>query len=126
LGFYMYAIAFVVPTILGFGGLLNLWGARGTAPGGGVQELTVLLGSALFGVAILRAGRGLLKGGAWLLIAFAITEVGAIAAMAVSGFTLGQWVWTVPTVVFVLGWVWLGYGLWSESAASAERPSRVS
>ena len=126
-GFYMYVIAFVVPTILSLGGLLNLWGARWTDPGGGVQELTTLLGSALFGVAILRAGVGPLKGGAWLLIAGVITEVGAIAAMVVSGFTLGQWVWTVPTVVFVLGWVWLGYGLWSASGASdGGRPSRVS
>src|SRR5215211_4325897 len=119
LGFYMFTIAFVVPTILDLGGLLNLWGASWTDPGGAVQELTALLGSALFGVAILRAGGRPLKGGAWLLIAFVITEVGAIAAMAVSGFALGQWVWTVPTVLFGLGGVWLGYDLWSESGASA-------
>jgi hypothetical protein len=34
-------------------------------------------------------------------------------------------VFIVPTVLFGLGWVWLGYGLWSESGATAEQPSRV-
>ena len=123
-GFYMYIIAFVAPTIGSLGGLLNLWGARWTQPLHAVQELTLVLGSVLLGVAILRAG-GRLKIGAWLLGAFVITEVGAIAAMAVSGFTLGQWVWSVPTAALGLGWVWLGYALWYEGGASVGRPSRV-
>jgi hypothetical protein len=46
--------------------------------------------------------------------------------MALSGYTLPGLLWSVPAIFFGLGWVWLGYGLWSESGAYAERPSRVS
>ncbi len=124
-GFYMCVWALLVLTILSLGDLLNVWGARWYEALGLLWSPWVNLGLVLFGVAILRAGR-LSRGGAWLLIAFSITEVGAIVAMAISGYTLGGWVWNVPSVVFGLGFVWLGYGLWSESGASAGRPSRVS
>jgi len=124
-GFYMSIWAFVVLTIIGSGAILNVWGAQWYENVGLLYEPPLILGSAMFGVAILRSG-GLPRGGAWLLIAFPITEVGAIVSMAVSGYTLGGWVWSVPSVAFGLGWVWLGYGLWSESGASAGRPSRVS
>jgi hypothetical protein len=123
-GFYLCVFAFAVLTILSVGVILNVWGGQWYEKVGLLYGAPVILGSAMFGVAILRSG-GLTKGGAWLLIAFPITEVGAIVAMAVSGYTLGDWVWSVPSVVFGLGWVWLGYGLWSESGASAGRSSRV-
>lgn len=123
-GFYMGVFAFVVTTIGNLGVLLNIWGARWLDTLGAVN-LLMILGMVMFGVAILRSGR-LPRGGAWLLIAYAPAEVGAIVAMAVSGYTLPDVLWSVPAILFGLGWVWLGYGLWSESGASAGQPSRVS
>jgi hypothetical protein len=124
-GFYMSVFAFVVVSILSLGVLLNVLGGRWVDTISALN-LLVILGTAMFGIAILRAKR-LPKGGAWLLIAFAPAEVGIIVAMAVSGYTLPDFVWSVSAILFGLGWVWLGYGLWSESGASAGgRASRVS
>jgi hypothetical protein len=89
-----------------------------------VRGPLLTLGMLLFSAAELRA-EGLPHGGAWLLIAAALTNVLGILAMIISGGTLGAWVFIVPTVLFGLGWAWLGYGLWSESGATAEQPSRV-
>ena len=123
-GFYMSIFAFVVITICSLGVLLNLWGARWFETLGAV-DLLIFLGTVMFGIAILRSGR-LPRGGAWLLIAFVPAKVGVIVAMAVSGYTLPDLLWSMPLILFGLGWVWLGYGLWSESGTSAGRPSRVS
>ena len=124
-GFYLCFFAFAVVAILSVGILLNLWGAQWYETLAAI-EIPLILGTAMFGVAILRAGR-LPRGGAWLLVAYSVSVVGVIVAMAVSGYTLGDWLWTLPAVPFTFGWVWLGYGLWSESGASAAgRPSRVS
>ncbi len=124
-GFYMSIWAFVVLTIIGSGAILNILGAQWLDTLGLLWSPWLILGSALFGVAVLRARR-LPRGGAWLLIAYAPTEAGVIVAMAVSGYTLPNLLWSVPAILFGLGWVWLGYGLWSESGASARQPSRVS
>jgi len=123
-GFYMSIFAFVVITICSLGVLLNLWGARWFETLGAV-DLLIFLGTVMFGIAILRSGR-LPRGGAWLIIAFVPAKVGVIVAMAVSGYTLPDLLWSMPLILFGLGWVWLGYGLWSESGTSAGRPSRVS
>jgi hypothetical protein len=45
--------------------------------------------------------------------------------MIVSGGTFGAWIFIVPTVLFGLGWAWLGYDLLSEGVAYAEQPSQV-
>ncbi len=124
-GFYMSVFAFVVTTISNLGFLLNIWGARWLETLGAVNIL-MILGTVMFGAAILK-GRRLPRGGAWLLIAYAATEAGVIVAMAVSGYTLPSVLWSVPAFLFGLGWGWLGYGLWSESGASATgQSSRVS
>ena len=123
-GFYTGVFAFVVTSVSTLGALLNAWVERWLDTLAAANVL-IVLGMVLFGVAILRSGR-LPRGGAWLLIAFAPAEVGVIVAMAVSDYTLGDWVWSVPAILFGVGWVWLGYGLWSESGAPAGRPSRVS
>jgi hypothetical protein len=126
-GFCLCVFAFVFDTILNSGILLNVWGAQWyESPLGALSFPAFFVGLVLFGVAILRSGR-LPRGGAWLLIASSPAEVGVIVAMAVSGYTLPDWVWSVPAILFGLGWMWLGYGLWSESGASATgRPSHVS
>ena len=123
-GFYTGVFAFVVTSVSNLGALLNAWVERWLDTLAAANVL-IVLGMVLFGVAILRSGR-LPRGGAWLLIAFAPAEVGVIVAMAVSDYTLGDWVWSVPAILFGVGWVWLGYGLWTESGAPAGRPSRVS
>ncbi len=127
-GFYMSVFAFVVLTIGSSGDLLNLWGAQWLDALGLLWSPWLNLGSALFGVAILRTQR-LPRGGAWLLIVFPIIEVGAIVANAIAmvafgGSSLG-WLWVVAAGLFGLGWGWLGYGLWSESGASAGQSSHV-
>jgi hypothetical protein len=123
-GFYMSIFAFLVIAITSLGVLLNLWEARWFETLE-VVDLLIFVGMVMVGVAILRAGR-LPRGGAWLLIAFVLAKVGVIVAMAVSGYTLPDLLWSLPAILFGLGWVWLGYGLWSESRASAGQPSRVS
>jgi hypothetical protein len=120
-GFYLCVFTFVVIIISRLGVLLNVWGAQWLDTVGAVNLLGIL-GWVLFGVAILPAGR-LPRGGALLLIAAAPTELGVIVAMVASGYTLPNLLWSVPAILFGLGWVWLGYGLWSESGASAGRPT---
>jgi hypothetical protein len=115
-GFYMSIFAFMVIAIGSLGVLLSLWGAHWFETLEAVT-LLIFLGTVMFGVAILRSGR-LPRGGAWLIIAFVVAKVGVIVAMAVSGYTLPDVLWSLPLILFGLGWVWLGYGLWSESGAS--------
>jgi hypothetical protein len=123
-GFYVCVFVFVLIALLDLGIIVNEGVEQTYIALGPVRGPLLLLGLLLFGAAILRTGR-LPGGGAWLLIAAALTNVLGILAMIISGGTLGGWVFLVPTVLFGLGWAWLGYGLWSEGGASAELPSRV-
>src|SRR5215211_4434859 len=101
-GFYLCVFAFGVTAIGSLGVVLNIWGARWLDVLGAVNIL-MILGTVILGAAILRAGR-LPKGGVWLLIAYAPTEVGVIVAMAASGYTLPNLLWSVPAILFGLGW----------------------
>ncbi len=123
-GFYVCVFVFALVAILDLGIIVNEGVEQTYIALGPVRGPLLLLGLLLFGAAVLRAGR-LPRAGAWLLIAAALTNVLAILAMIISGGTLGAWVFILPTVVFGVGWAWLGYGLWSEGGASAEQPSRV-
>ncbi len=123
-GFYVCILVFALVAILDLGIIVNEGVEQTYIALGPVRGPLLLLGLLLFGVAILRAGR-LPRGGAWLLIAAALTNVLGILAMIISGGTLGAWVFIVPTVLFGLGWSWLGYGLWSEGEASVEQTARV-
>jgi hypothetical protein len=123
-GFYVCVFVFALIALLDLGIIVNEGVEQTYIALGPVRGPLLLLGLLLFGAAILRTGR-LPGGGAWLLIAAALTNVLGILAMIISGGTLGGWVFLVPTVLFGLGWAWLGYGLWSEGGASAEQPSRV-
>jgi hypothetical protein len=92
---------------------------------GPVRGPLLVVGLVLFGLATLREG-SLPRGGSWLLIAAALTNVLGVVAMIVTGGTLGAWIFILPTVLFGLGWGWLGYGLWSESEISSRQASRGS
>jgi hypothetical protein len=120
IGFYMCAFVFALIAVLDIGiianeGLEELYLALGP-----VRGIVLPLGLLLFAPAVLRAGR-LPRAGAWLLIAAAVTSVLSIFAMILSGGTVGAWVFMVPTVLFGLGWVWLGYGLYVESGVASEQ-----
>ena len=123
-GFYVCLFVFALVALLDLGIIVNEGVEQTYIALGPVRGPLLLLGLVLFGAAVLRAGR-LPRVGAWLLIAAALTNVLGILAMIISGGTLGGWVFLVPTVLFGLGWAWLGYGLWSESVAATEQPSRV-
>ncbi len=124
-GFYICVLVFALVAILDLGIMLDEGVERLYLALGPVRGPLLILGLVVFGVATVRT-RMLPSGGGWLLIATALTNVLGILAMIISGGTLGAWVFLVPTVLFGLGWAWLGYGLWSESGASAEPHSRVS
>lgn len=124
-GFYVCLFVFALVAILDLGIILNEEVEQTYLALGPVRGPLLMVGLLLFGVATLREG-SLPRGGSWLLIAAALTNVLGVLAMIVSGGTLGGWVFILPTVLFGLGWAWLGYGLWSEGRASAEQlPSRV-
>ncbi len=123
-GFYVCLFVFALVAVLDLGIIVNEGVEQTYIALGPVRGPLLLLGLLLFGTAVLRAG-GLPQGGAWLLIAAALTNVLGIIAMIIFGGTLGAWVFMVPTVLFGLGWGWLGHGLWSESRATAEESVRV-
>jgi hypothetical protein len=109
-GFYVCVFVFALIALLDLGIIVNEGVEQTYIALGPVRGPLLLLGLLLFGAAVVRAGR-LPGGGAWLLIAAALTNVLGILAMIISGGTLGGWVFLVPTVLFGLGWTWLGYGL---------------
>lgn len=123
-GFYVCIFGFASIAVLDLGIIVNEGVERIYITLGPVRGPLLLVGMLLFSAAELRA-EGLPHGGAWLLIASALTYVLGILAMIISGGTLGAWVFIVPTVLFGLGWAWLGYGLWSQSSATAEESLRA-
>jgi hypothetical protein len=123
-GFYVCLLVFALVAILDLGIIINEGVEETYIALGPVRGPLLMVGLVLFGAATLREG-SLPGGESWLLIAAALTNVLGVVAMIVSGGTMGAWVFILPTVLFGLGWAWLGYGLWSESRASAEQPSRV-
>ena len=123
-GFYVCLFVFALVAILDIGIIINEGVEQTYIALGPVRGPLLLVGLLLFGVATLREG-SLPRAGAWLLIVAVLANVLGVVAMIVSGGTLGAWVFILPTVLFGLGWAWLGYGLWSEGRASAEQPSRV-
>jgi hypothetical protein len=123
-GFYVCLFVFALVALLDLGIIVNEGVEQTYIALGPVRGPLLLVGLVLFGAATLREG-SLPVGGAWLLIAAALTNVLVIVAMIVSGGALGGWLFIVPTVLFGLGWGWLGYGLLTEGAASTEQPSRV-
>ena len=123
-GFYVCIFVFALIAILNLGIIVNEEVEQTYSALGPVHGALLTLGMLLFSAAELRAER-LPHGGAWLLIASALTNVLGKLAMIISGGTPGAWVFIVVTVLFGLGWAWLGYGLWSESSATAEASVRV-
>ncbi len=123
-GFYVCLFVFALVAILDLGIIVNEGVEQMYIALGPVRGPLLMVGLVLFGVATLREG-SLPRGGAWFLVAAALTNVLGVLAMIISGGALGGWVFILPTVLFGIGWAWLGYGLWYEGRVSAEQPSRV-
>ena len=121
IGFFICAFIFALIAILDIGILLNEGVVQWYLAVGPVRGPMLILGLLLFGAATLRTAR-LPRRGAWLLIAAAGTTILGILAMIISGGTLGGWIFSLSTVLFGLGWLWLGYGLWSADSVSVARP----
>ena len=109
--FYVCAIVFALEAV---GGTAII--ASETMFGGALVEvldiihplvLLLMVGTILFGIAILRAGT-LPRGGALVLVVVPLL-------MIVSLFTLGdaEWIFAGGMALFGIGWAWLGYGLLS-------------
>ena len=118
-GFFICIFVFALIAILDIGLLINEGVEQWYIALGPVRGPLLIIGLLLFGAATLRTGR-LSRGGAWLLITAAITTILGIIVMIVSGGTWA-WVWVVPTVLFGLGWLWLGYEIWSAGHISLAR-----
>ena len=82
-------------------------------------ELLVIIGSVLFGMAIMRMNV-LPSRGAQLII------IGALGFFGIAFAGVGpEWLISVAVTILGAGWAWLGYALWSESGQSAHQPKRV-
>lgn len=117
-GFYILIVACVLNAIgyasllLNEGGvwmrLYNIFTAVGALSG--------LFGQVLFGISILRTGN-LPRTGAWLWLVSVPIFLGAIVGFIVGASdTWSSWSFVVGEVVFGLGCIVLGYGLWSHRA----------
>lgn len=78
--------------------------------------LLLLLGSVLFGVAILRAGV-LPRGGAVTIVAIPLVSVGVLF----SGLET-DWLFSTLMALLGLGWAWLGYGLYARRGEELAPP----
>lgn len=120
-GFFICVSVFALVALLDIGILLNEGVEQWYIALGPVRGPLLILGLLLFGIATLRTAR-LPRGGAWLLIAAAITTILGILALIASGGSFGAWIFIMSTVLLGLGWLWLGYGLWSADHVTIARP----
>jgi hypothetical protein len=115
-GCFMLIVGCVLNTIV-YGGLASLEG--GVA---GVGALLISVGPVLFGIGILRAG-SLPRAGAWLLIvSIPIFVTAIVSAIATGGAHWPNWFFIVGEVVFGLGCIILGLGLWSHRGEQFQPP----
>jgi len=88
-GFYVCLFVFALIAILDLGIIIDEGVEETYIALGPVRGPLLMAGLVLFGVATLREG-SLPRGGSWLLIAAALTNVLGVVAMIVSGGTLGH------------------------------------
>lgn len=79
---------------------------------GPLQALGKILGTLLFGTAILRAGT-LPRAGAWLLIVAVLVYLSIIVSFIVGPEAFANWGFPVANGLYGLALIALGYGLWS-------------
>ncbi len=128
-GFYLLIVLVGYEAILP---LIAITAGSGAAEGldsfiGPLQALGKILGTLLFGIAILRAG-SLPRTGAWLLILAVLVYLTIIASFIVGPEGFANWSFPIAGGLYGLGCIVLGYGLWSYRSEPVQpaRPARVS
>lgn len=114
-GFYILIVACELNAIGYIGLLLNEGGVWMQMINivSAVGAFLGLFGQVLFGICILRTGN-LPRAGAWLWLVSAPIFLGAIVGFIVGASdTWSSWSFVIGEVVFGLGCIVLGYGLWS-------------
>jgi hypothetical protein len=108
-----------------FGNIADYWVGEGTwfeelgfIFGELMGLLSLLVGSTMLGIALLRAGTTP-RIGAWLLV----LSLPGIILLLLVGFAN---IPSGPALWFCFAWLVLGYVLWSRRGTAAEQPSRVS
>jgi drug/metabolite transporter (DMT)-like permease len=115
-GCFLLIVGCVLNTIV-YGGLVPIEGGVAL-----VGVLMIIVGTVLFGVGILRAG-SLPRAGAWLLIvSIPIFVTAIVASTALGGAHWPNWFFIVGEVVFGLGCIILGLGLWSHRGEQFQPP----
>jgi hypothetical protein len=91
------------------------------------KELVKILGILLFGIAILRTGT-LPRAGAWMMLFAVVVVLVSIGSFIVGPAAFADWSFPVAAVLNGLGFITLGYGLWSHRNEPVQpaRPARVS
>jgi hypothetical protein len=90
------------------------------------KELGKILAILLFGIAILRAGT-LPRAGAWLMIFAVVVALVSVGSIIVGPEAFSDWSFPVAGVLLGLGFIILGYGLWShrDEPVQPAHPARV-
>jgi hypothetical protein len=126
--FYLLIVLVAYEAILPLMGFASGSGAKWLdSTFGAPQALGKILATLLFGIAILRAGT-LPRGGAWLMIIAVLVFLGTIVSFIVgANESITDWSLPVASMLYGLGFVILGYGLWSHRSEPVQpaRPAPI-
>ena len=87
------------------------------------QALGKILGTLLFGIAILRAGT-LPRAGAWLLILAVLLYLSIIVSIIMGPEAFANWSFPIANGLYGVALIALGYGLWSHRSESVQPPAQ--
>jgi hypothetical protein len=112
--FYLLIVLVAYEAILPLMGFASESGARWLdSTFGAPQALGKIFATLLFGIAILRAGT-LPRAGAWIMIIAVLVFLGTIVSFIVgANGSITNWSLPVASMLYGLGLVILGYGLWT-------------
>ena len=126
--FYILIVLVAYEAVLPLMGLGSGSGAKWLeSTFGPLQSLGKILATLLFGIAILRAG-SLPRAGAWLMIVGVLVFLGTLVSFIVgANETITNWSLPVASMLYGLGFVILGYGLWSHRSEPVQpaRPAPI-
>jgi len=88
-----------------------------------LQALGKILGTLLFGIAILRAGT-LPRAGAWLLIVAVLLYLSIIGSIFMGPEAFANWSFPIANGLYGVALIALGYGLWSHRSDPVQPPAR--
>ena len=88
-----------------------------------LQALGKILGTLLFGSAILRAGT-LPRAGAWLLIVAVLLYLSIIVSIIMGPEAFANWSFPIANGLYGVALIALGYGLWTHRSDPVQPPAR--